>query len=142
MQEVALVKKVMSRKATRVFSLRRRIKANRHRKVSGLEKIAYQMLKEEGIPFQKEKTVGRCHADIFIAPNTLIELQGCYYHGHSCQKPPLSKMQKESMARDARRFYFFNKLGFRVEQIWECDVNDGPDKVRARLRKIYKESKE
>jgi G:T-mismatch repair DNA endonuclease (very short patch repair protein) len=99
------------------------------------------MLKEEGIPFQKEKTVGRCHADVFIEPNILIELNGDYWHGCPKHFPKPNKMQKTAMAKDARRYYFFNKLGFKLEVIWEHELEE-PEKVRARLRKLYQSTKE
>jgi G:T-mismatch repair DNA endonuclease (very short patch repair protein) len=112
-------------------------KANRQRKATGLEKQIHVMLKAEQIPFIKEKTIGRCHADIFIEPNKVIELNGCYWHYCTrCQKKPSSAMHKKAMASDARRLAFFQRLGFEVHVIWECDVNSDPEKVQARLKKI------
>ena len=112
-------------------------KANRQRKATGLEKQIHVMLKAEQIPFVKEKTIGRCHADIFIEPNKVIELNGCYWHYCTrCQKKPPSAMHKKAMASDARRLAFFHRLGFEVHVIWECDANSDPEKVQARLKKI------
>jgi hypothetical protein len=51
-------------------------KANRRRKASGFEKEIHALLREEGIAFVKEKTVGRCHADLLIGEKNL---NGCYY---------------------------------------------------------------
>jgi G:T-mismatch repair DNA endonuclease (very short patch repair protein) len=109
---------------------------NRRRKASGFEKEIHAILREEKIPFIPEKTVGRCHADLFIAPNTLVELNGCYWHGHDCQGK-LTKSQKTAQAKDGRRYYFFRKLGFSLEIIWECDFEKDPESVRARLKTIY-----
>ena len=53
-------------------------KANRQRKASGFEKQIHALLREEGIPFVREKTVGRCHADLLIGERQLVELNGCY----------------------------------------------------------------
>lgn len=110
--------------------------ANRRRKASGFEKEIHAILREEKIPFIPEKTVGRCHADLFIAPNTLIELNGCYWHGHGCQGP-LTKAQRAVAAKDGRRYYFFRKLGFNLEIIWECEFEKNPEAVRARLKALY-----
>jgi len=113
-------------------------KANRQRKPTGLEKQIHAMLKAEKIPFVKEKTIGRCHADIFIEPMTVIELNGCYWHGcPKCQKKPPSDMQKKAMASDSRRLAFFKRLGFQVHVIWECEVEGNHEAVQARLAKIY-----
>jgi G:T-mismatch repair DNA endonuclease (very short patch repair protein) len=112
-------------------------KANRTRKASGLELEIHAMMKAEKIPFTKEKTIGRCHADIFIEPNKVIELNGCYWHYCTrCQKKPPSVMHKKAMASDSRRLAFFQRLGFEVHVIWECDVKNDPEKVQARLKKI------
>jgi G:T-mismatch repair DNA endonuclease (very short patch repair protein) len=112
-------------------------KANRRRKASGFEKQVHALLKEESIPFVKEKTVGRCHADIAIGDKFLVECQGCHWHGHKCQGKP-NRMQKAALAKDARRFWFFETLGFTVVQIWECELRKSPDKVRDKLRDLYK----
>ena len=112
-------------------------KANRQRKATGLEKQIHVMLKAEQIPFIKEKTIGRCHADIFIEPNKVIELNGCYWHRHQkCQTRVPSVMQLKSMASDARRYAFFKRLGFDLHIIWECELKQGPEAVRMKLRKI------
>lgn len=112
-------------------------KANRRRPASGLEKAVHALLKEERIPFTKEKTIGRCHADIFIEPKTVIELNGCYWHGcRTCTKN-YSKMQLDALAKDARRYAFFQKLGFSVYVIWECQLAKDPEAVRRKLCKIY-----
>jgi G:T-mismatch repair DNA endonuclease (very short patch repair protein) len=112
-------------------------KANRQRKATGLEKQIHAMLKAEKIPFVKEKTIGRCHSDIFIEPMTVVEINGCFWHGHfACQKKPPSAMQRGALASDARRIAFFKALGFDVHVIWECDVKNDPEKVQVQLKKI------
>ena len=115
-------------------------KANRKRKASGFEKQVYALLKEERIPFVKEKTVGRCHVDVAIGTKFLIECQGCHWHGHKCQGK-LSKAQREAIARDGRRFWFFERLGFTVVQIWECELKKDPEAVRAMLKDLHKRCK-
>jgi G:T-mismatch repair DNA endonuclease (very short patch repair protein) len=109
------------------------MRANRRRKASSLEKNIHAILKEEGISFMKEKTVGRCHADICIG-NTLLELNGCWWHGCARCFPKPTKTQREAMSKDARRYYFFKKLGFNVEIIWECELKNDPAGVRKRLK--------
>lgn len=98
------------------------------------------MLKEEKIPFTKEKTIGRCHADIFIEPKTVIELNGCYWHGCPVCTKKYSKMQLTALEKDARRYAFFQRLGFRVYVIWECQVENDPESIRMKLRKIYSDA--
>jgi G:T-mismatch repair DNA endonuclease (very short patch repair protein) len=111
-------------------------KANRRRPVSGLEKAVHAIMQEEKIPFVKEKTIGQLHADIFIEPKTVIELNGCYWHGCPKCTKKYSKMQRTALEKDARRYAFFMRLGFDVHVIWECQVEKDPDAVRAQLKKI------
>ena len=116
-------------------------KANRRRPASGLEKAVHAILQEEKIPFVTEKTIGQLHADIFISPRTVIELNGCYWHGHTTCNKSLSKMQLTALSSDARRYAFFKRLGFDVHVIWECEVERDPEGVQARLAEIYRRVK-
>lgn len=116
-------------------------KANRRRPASGLEKDIHAILKEEKIPFVKEKTIGRCHADIFIEPKTVIELNGCYWHYHDkCQPKKPSTMQLTALSKDAKRYAFFQRLGFSVYVIWECELKKDLEAVRNKLISIYNKS--
>jgi G:T-mismatch repair DNA endonuclease (very short patch repair protein) len=112
-------------------------KVNRKRPASGLELKVHSILKEEKIPFVKEKTIGSCHADVFIGTHDVIELNGCYWHGCKLCTKKFSKMQLNALDKDSHRYAFFTRLGFKVHVIWECEVDKTPDKVRARLKKIY-----
>ena len=116
-------------------------KANRKRKASGFERAIHAILKQEHIPFVKEKTVGRCHVDIAIGDKFLVECQGC--HWHLCKKcsPKPSVLQRKAGARDARRFWFFSQLGFKVVEIWECELKNDPDGVRRTLRRLGREAR-
>src|SRR6266852_5483119 len=99
---VAQVRRVRSPKVVRARVPSKVMrKANRRRPASSLEKDVHSILKEEKIPFVKEKTIGRCHADIFIEPKTVIELNGCYWHGCRLCTKTYSKMQLNALAKDA-----------------------------------------
>lgn len=111
-------------------------KANRKREPSSFELAVYQILKEEKIPFVKEKTIGRLHTDIFLEPRTVIELNGCYWHGHKACNVKFSKMQLEAHEKDARRYAFLQRLGFKVHVLWECEFNHDPEKAREQLKQI------
>lgn len=111
-------------------------KANQNRPPSSLELLVYSWLEEDGIPFRREKAVGRCHVDIFLKPNICIELAGCYFH--ACPKcysdPP--KGFKGVRLKDHRRFTFLRSREMQVEVFWECDIRFDPDGQRARLRAL------
>lgn len=113
-------------------------KANRKRKRSSLEVEVYGWLEEDKIPFRKEATIGRCHVDVLFPPRTIIELNGCYWHGCMICNRDLSHTQKLAQIKDARRYAFFRNRGYDVVVIWECEVDKEPDRVRTQLRAIAK----
>jgi G:T-mismatch repair DNA endonuclease (very short patch repair protein) len=109
-------------------------KVNRKREPSGLEREIHHILIQEQIPFITEKTIGSCHADIFLHPKVVIELNGCYWHGcPKCTKKPKA-MHLLARTKDASRYAFFMRLGFEVFVIWECELKNNPEGVRKILR--------
>jgi G:T-mismatch repair DNA endonuclease (very short patch repair protein) len=109
-------------------------KARAKRPPSGLELKVYAMLEAEGISFIKEKKLSQCTVDIFIEPRTIVELQGCYWHGClSCTKM-LTPEQKKWQVLDGRRHYVLRSLGYDVILIWEHEVDKEPDRVQRMLK--------
>ena len=113
-------------------------KANKKRPPSSIELLVYSWLEEDGVKFKKEKAIGRCHADIFLEPDILLELQGCYFHRCTKCKPNQTGADLAIRLKDAKRFLFFQSKGYTVIEIWEHDIVKNPDKVRAILRKLYR----
>lgn len=112
-------------------------KANKKRKASSLELLVYSWLDEDKIIYKKEKAIGRCHVDIFIEPDIVCELNGCYFHGCSECFPKPSKRQLVALAKDIRRYAFFQyKKCMKVIVIKECEVLNNPDDVRRLLRSL------
>jgi len=103
-----------------------------------LEKAVYAMLKAERIPFTKEKQIGRCHVDVFIEPCAVVEIQGCYWHKHSCH-PPKAGWTAEDLgvqARDTDRFAYLKAQGYKVVVIWECEIERDQEWIRSLLRSL------
>jgi G:T-mismatch repair DNA endonuclease (very short patch repair protein) len=95
------------------------------------------MLEAEQVPFLREKVIGRMHVDIFLDPSTVIELQGCFWHGCLVCNRITTKAQQAAIVKDARREYILRKRGYDVVVIWEHDVKHHPARVRAMLRGIW-----
>lgn len=113
-------------------------KTNRKRKRSSLEERVHAWLKEDGVAFKIEKAIGRCHVDVFIEPRTIIELNGCYWHGCMVCNRQLDHRQKVAQIKDGRRYAFFRNRQFDVIVIWECEVLKEPERVRTILRALTK----
>lgn len=118
------------------FSARRR--HNAKRPPSSFELAIYAVLEEAGIPFTREKRIGRCTVDLFLEPNIVIECQGCWWHRCSCLMPEegWSKADKAVLVKDSRRFSFLQTRSMDVFLIWECEWKNSPDSVRALLRSL------
>lgn len=112
-------------------------KHNRNRKRSKIEVKVGEWLIEDSVPFVREKAIGKCHVDVFLAPRTIVELNGCYWHGCMMCNKTLSKYQKIAQIKDARRYAFFRNKGFDVIIFWEHDIIKEPDRVRAQLKALH-----
>ena len=64
---------------------------------------------------------------------TVVLVQGCFWHQHSCPLGKLPKSNREywvpkltgNRERDAENVRQLETLGWTVEVIWECEVADG-----------------
>ena len=73
---------------------------------------------------------------------TIIFVHGCFWHGHDCikgKRPATNKAfwqeKLDSNAeRDRRNEAVLSKTGWRVFVIWECELDEGIDRVMGYLR--------
>jgi G:T-mismatch repair DNA endonuclease (very short patch repair protein) len=112
-------------------------KHNRRRPASSLERKVYEWLDKDNISYIKEKAIGRhLHVDVFLAPKTCIELNGCHWHGCMICNKEVSDEMKEAHEKDAKRYFSIRRMGYDVVVFWECEVNNYPDRVRTQLRAL------
>jgi DNA mismatch endonuclease, patch repair protein len=79
----------------------------------------------------------------FLALRKIINVNGCFWHGHSCSKGRLPKTRstfwaakiKRNKERDANVEISLAALGWKVLVVWECELKDFR-KVESRLRKF------
>ena len=77
--------------------------------------------------------------------NTVIFVHGCYWHQHpGCKNATMpktnvafwkNKFEKNKM-NDEKKAVMLIEMGWHVEVIWECEVND-PDKLKSKLTKLF-----
>jgi DNA mismatch endonuclease (patch repair protein) len=77
--------------------------------------------------------------------HTVIEVHGCFWHYHGCRFSGIPKTRTEfwhakllaNRTRDTKNRRELERLGWRVETIWECEIADGITigKVVAKLRR-------
>ena len=69
---------------------------------------------------------------VFASLGKIINVNGCFWHGHSCKagRIPKSNVQfwvnkiEANKARDKKNMRKLNRLGWSVKTIWECQTKD------------------
>lgn len=79
---------------------------------------------------------------VFIESRVAVFVDGCFWHGHDCRntRPSSNKNYWEkkldrNKKRDVEVSSLFQRRGWSVIRIWECELKNSPDKVIARVQK-------
>ena len=82
---------------------------------------------------------------VFRSRRTVIFVNGCYWHGHSCAKGRSkaqanaqfwSKKIADNVSRDRRNYGLLMNQGWRVAVVWECETKD-INKLRSKLAEEF-----
>ncbi len=81
---------------------------------------------------------------VFRKHRTVIFVHGCFWHRHNCGLAAVPKTRPEFWAlkfaanvrRDARNQAALKDLGWRVVEVWGCEVRD-PDSLTKRIRTLF-----
>ena len=90
-----------------------------------IETATYQALEELGIAFDRQRYLGPFRVDAYIPDSKMvIECLGDYWHSNPRRFPngPVSVPQKEIAVRDQTRRMWLKDHGFRLVELWECDI--------------------
>ena len=104
---------------------------------SSLEDIFAAILDEYGIAYQRQKPIGRSRVDFYLpGKNTVIEIQGCYWHG--CLYCGFDNEQHQQWrARDAKRDDALRNKGYHDEELWEHEFQGGIETLKAYVAEHY-----
>jgi G:T-mismatch repair DNA endonuclease (very short patch repair protein) len=121
----------------------RKARKRRRTQASGLEKKVLGWLDNVGIAYRKQYAVGRCHVDILIEPDLVIEVNGCYWHGHERCQPKTPGMARKR-GKDKRRYKYLLSCRYKLLLLWECDIEEDGEaatiaKIRRRMNYEYGE---
>lgn len=87
---------------------------------------------------------------VFPRYNTVVMVQGCFWHGHSCrkgQRRPTSNQEfwnkklDSNLARDKSNQEQLRKLGWNVFLIWECLLAEGTNALLNHLKLLRTKNK-
>lgn len=129
---MAKVKTAVKSGFVRAARRKKRLSKNKR---SDLEILVKKWLDEDRIQYKEQFPIGRCHVDFLIREDVVLEVQGCYYHGHSCQKP-WTPAQKRARYKDARRFRLLLSKGYKILLLWGCNLKAHPVRERKRLGQV------
>lgn len=90
-----------------------------------------RFLHARGIRFRLHRADLPGRPDLVLSKfGTVVLVQGCFWHGHYCQKGRVPATRSEfwkskfeaNRTRDQRNQRSLRKLGWRVLHIWECEL--------------------
>ncbi|WP_186215087.1 very short patch repair endonuclease [Burkholderia gladioli] len=124
---------------------RRRIMASVKKKHTAPEVAVRSLLHRLGLRFRVHIAKLPGTPDIVLTKwRTVIFVHGCFWHGHTCKYARLPKTridfwankQARNRARDIAQRVELEALGWRVVEIWTCELRD-PASLQKRLQTIF-----
>jgi len=98
-----------------------------------------KLMKELNIECEPQKIIGDSIYDFFLPDyKMLVEIDGDYYHGHpdKYSKDQLNGMQKKNKRNDKDKDWQAKGLGYKIERVWERDINKDYIAVKMRFSKL------
>ena len=110
-------------------------------KITSIEKKVDQWLKNNCINYVFQHGIGGFVADfVCLDEKIIIECQGDFFHCNPCFEKyaePKYDIQKRNLYRDKIKKQKYKDLGWKLIELWECDINSGEFKniLRCELKK-------
>jgi DNA mismatch endonuclease, patch repair protein len=75
---------------------------------------------------------------VFPKLNAILEVRGCFWHGHSCADGHIPKSNADywtqklasNKIRDVKNLRRLRRMGYRVKVIWECQLSSSEQAAR------------
>ncbi len=136
------IKKISVNKELTEFDRKKMLEENAKKMASQMtkpEREFEKLMKELGINYVAQKVVGGFIYDFYLPDHKmLVEIDGDYYHGHPDKytKEQLNGMQKKNQNTDKEKTLMAKGLGYKIERVWERDINKDFVAVRQKFAKI------
>lgn len=107
---------------------------------TGLEAKFIELLNELKIKFETQKILQYKIYDFYIpSVNTIIELDGSYWHGYGKTLDEMNDIQKRTYYNDRKKDILAKGLGYNIIRIWEHELDDEYyENTKERLRSELK----
>jgi very-short-patch-repair endonuclease len=107
------------------------------KKMTWPEREFKKLMKELGIETLPQKIVGGKIYDFYIPSiNTLIEIDGDYWHGNPEVFEEQNGMQRRAAKNDEYKNVLAKGLGYKIERIWESELKNNYNEVKQRMKKL------
>ena len=106
------------------------------------DRFAKDFLDKLGIVYEtqyKAESIGRFYDFYLPASNTIIEVDGDYYHSYGLLYEQMSPMQKKNKRVDEQKDKWAREHNINLIRIWEHDINKNPSKVLNMLKEKLSE---
>jgi len=98
-----------------------------------------KLMQELDIEYVDQKIVGSKIFDFYIPSiNTIVEVDGNYFHGDEEMFPILNNMQKRNVKNDKFKNTLAIGMGYKIERVWESDLKENYIGVKKRIKKLLK----
>jgi len=107
---------------------------------TGPEIIFVELLKELKVNFETQKIIQGKIFDFYIPEkNTIVEVDGSYWHGYNKTLQEMNHIQKKAYYNDRRKDTLVKGLGYNLIRVWEHELDDEHYiETKERLRKLLK----
>jgi len=114
------------------------IKRDKYSEIDTLpEKIAEKLLIKLCLTYQKKINIGYYNCD-FVVNDTILEVQGDYWHGNPEFYNSFDSIQEKNINRDRRKLNYLQSKGFKIIYLWENDLKKNLDYCEKTLIKELK----
>lgn len=111
------------------------LKRNNYSEIDTLpEKITESILLKLNVNYIKKMNIGYYNCD-FVVDNTVIEVQGDYWHGNPKFYNTFDKIQQKNMNRDKCKLSFLSNKGYLVVYLWENELKTNLKYCEEKLKK-------
>jgi G:T-mismatch repair DNA endonuclease (very short patch repair protein) len=99
-------------------------------RVTSIELKIKEFLTSLGVNFVHYQQIDKYFVADFYIPekNLIIEAMGDFFHCNpniEKYKEPKYDIQKRNLLRDVKKREFYKRKGYRLIELWECDINSG-----------------
>jgi len=107
---------------------------------TGCEAIMMELLDSIKVKFETQKIVHGKIYDFYIPDkNTLIEVDGSYWHGYGLKIEEMNEIQLRAHKNDQLKDVYAKGLGYELIRVWEHELEDEKyEETKERLRSVLK----